>query len=807
MKGLIRYLLFCLLFSALMLGRSAAASEPDRITPPAGLPGIAELIPRLAELKQQSSDLNARLESLKETESFAEPLQHARQRAETLARETENLTDPTGWNFDRSLDTRSQLVEHQSNLGTLLGGISARLQELDSLRQAWQEQKIFWQQWRKSLPKDLLKTQQAAFKEALEENEQTQQRIVAASAPLVNLQGEVTQLQEKSLTLLATVDNILQTMQGKTFQKTARSFTSPRFYNQFDRSLLNAAKKGLEGVSGISSGFFRAQGWLVGLQLLLATLLAGFLVHKGRRKQEKTEWRFIIRHPLATAIFVATITCGSLYSAPPALWRWMLALLAASSSAVLLSGLLDDPRKKMIIYVLAGAYVMTLGLQIIALPLPLYRLYLALLSLLGIPFLLILASRHRKVPGCRNDYFILALRLGALVLFCCFVAQWIGYSTLSSRLFESSMKTVFLGLFSWMTLHLGRGSFQYLMKLPILQRRRFIIQFGSELEMHLRKLLFAIILGYIAFYLMEIWGVFPSAGQAWRAFLERDLALGEKKVSMHLVLLAVLTLYASIQGAWVLGALLETEFFPPRSVDHGVRDSILKLLHYGVITVGFLLAISLLGFELKNFVVLAGALGIGIGFGLQHLVNNFVSGLVLLFERPVKVGDMVMIDSEWCTVRKIGLRATIVETFDQSEIIVPNSDLISQKVTNWTLTSEQSRVVVKIGVAYGTNVKKVLDILTDCATQHPKVLADPPPSSLFVQFGESAMNFELRAWVEKASHRLQVKSDLLIAIDEKFHQQGVEIPFPQHDLHLRSIDANALENLSGQSHDIDRYDS
>jgi small-conductance mechanosensitive channel len=804
MKGFTRCLLFCLLLSSLMLGRSAAETESDRITPPVNPPGIAELIPRLAEIKQQSSDLNVRLEVLRETDSFTEPLQRARQRAEILARETASLTDPTGWNFDRSLDTRSQLVEHQNNLDALLNGISARLQELDSLRQTWQEREAFWRQWRESIPKDLLKTQQAAFKEAAEESKQTQQWIVAASSPLVSLQGEVTQLQEKSLAQLALVDNMLQTMQGKTFQKTARSFTSPRFYNQFDRSLLIATKKGLEGVSGIGSGFFRTQGWLVGLQLLIATLLTGFLIHKGRRERGETEWQFILLHPLATAIFVATIACGSLYSAPPALWRWMLAFLAAFSSAVLISGLLDDPRKKLMIYVLAGIYVLTLGLQIIALPLPLYRLYLALLSLLGIPFLLVLAARHRRVPGRRNDYFILALRLGALVLFCSFVAQWIGYSTLSSRLFESSMKTVFLGLFSWMTLHLGRGSVQYLIKLPILQRRRFIVQFGDELEIHLRKLLLGVILGYVVFYLMEVWGVFPSAGQAWRAFLASGFMLGQKKISMHLVLLAVLTLYASIQGSWILGALLETEFFPTRSVDLGVRDSILKLLHYGVITVGFLLAISLLGFELKNFVVLAGALGIGIGFGLQHIVNNFVSGLLLLFERPVKVGDMVMIESEWCTVRKIGLRATIVETFDQSEIIVPNSDLISQKVTNWTLSSEQSRVVVKVGVAYGTNVKKVLEILTECAAQHPKVLADPPPSPLFVEFGDSAMNFELRAWVEKASHRLQVKSDLLIAIDEKFHQQGVEIPFPQHDLHLRSIDTHALENLSLQNPDKDR---
>jgi potassium-dependent mechanosensitive channel len=241
--------------------------------------------------------------------------------------------------------------------------------------------------------------------------------------------------------------------------------------------------------------------------------------------------------------------------------------------------------------------------------------------------------------------------------------------------------------------------------------------------------------------------------------------------------------------------LLDTEFFPHRNVDRGVHDSIMKLLHYAVITFGFLLAISLIGFELQNLMVLAGALGIGIGFGLQNIVNNFVSGLVLLFERPVKVGDMIMIDQEWCTVKTIGMRATTVETFNQSEIIVPNSDLISEKVTNWTFSSDQSRVVIPVGVAYGSDVQKVCEILIACANQHPKVLDNPEPSPLFIEFGPSSLNFELRAWVGKPQHRLRVKSDLLMEIDRKFREAGVEIPFPQRDLHLRSIDAKTLAQI------------
>jgi small-conductance mechanosensitive channel len=322
----------------------------------------------------------------------------------------------------------------------------------------------------------------------------------------------------------------------------------------------------------------------------------------------------------------------------------------------------------------------------------------------------------------------------------------------------------------------------------------------------MKRVLLVIILVYVVFYLLEIWGVFPSAGQAWQAFLQLEYSLGEKKTSMHLVLLAVLTLYVSIQCSWILRALLDAEFFPLRVVDRGVHDSIMKLLHYGVITFGFLLAMSLLGFELKNLVVLAGALGIGIGFGLQNIVNNFVSGLILLFERPVKVGDMIMIESDWCTVKKIGMRATTVETFDQSEIIVPNADLISQKVTNWTLSSEQSRVVVAVGVAYGSDVEKIMRILVECGTQHPKVLREPAPSPLFVEFGESSLDFVLRVWVAKASDRLRTKSELLMAIDREFRREGVEIPFPQRDLHLRSVDGKILGKLSTIEPDKDKPD-
>jgi small-conductance mechanosensitive channel len=298
---------------------------------------------------------------------------------------------------------------------------------------------------------------------------------------------------------------------------------------------------------------------------------------------------------------------------------------------------------------------------------------------------------------------------------------------------------------------------------------------------------------------MVTWRIFDSIGEAWHAIVSAGFTFGDRTISVQMLLIALAALYVTILLSRLLRSLLEEEVFPRRQMDRGVRDSINKLLHYAILALGVLMALSLAGIDLKNFAVLAGALGIGIGFGLQNIVNNFVSGLILLFERPIKVGDMIVLDGEWGTVGKIGLRSTTVETFDESEVIVPNSILVSEKVTNWTLSSEQSRIVVPVGVAYGSDLEKVLRILYEAANQHPQVLDTPPPSAIFTAFGNSSLDFELRVWTSSVSNRLTIKNDLLLYIDRRFREENVEIPFPQRDLHLRSIDDALLDKWPARS--------
>jgi small-conductance mechanosensitive channel len=200
--------------------------------------------------------------------------------------------------------------------------------------------------------------------------------------------------------------------------------------------------------------------------------------------------------------------------------------------------------------------------------------------------------------------------------------------------------------------------------------------------------------------------------------------------------------------------------------------------------------LKLTGISFAGLAIVAGALSVGIGFGLQNIVSNFVSGLILLFERPIKSGDFVTVGGVEGTVKSISIRATEIETLDRQNILVPNSELVSQQVTNWVLHDPIGRLILDIGVAYGSDVEKVRTILEEVATGSEYVITDgvmaPKPKALFMSFGDSSLNFELRVWIRQIRRRFDATSDLHFAVDKAFRENGVEIPFPQRDLHVRS---------------------
>jgi potassium-dependent mechanosensitive channel len=261
--------------------------------------------------------------------------------------------------------------------------------------------------------------------------------------------------------------------------------------------------------------------------------------------------------------------------------------------------------------------------------------------------------------------------------------------------------------------------------------------------------------------------------------------IGEISISVGAVLGALLLFAIALAITRVVQRWLERDVLPHTAIEPSLRLSIVTVFGYVGFFIAIVLALAELGIDLQKIALVAGALSVGIGFGLQSVVSNFVSGLILLAERPIRVGDQIAVKDEEGFVRRISVRSTEIETFDRANVIIPNSDLITGVVKNWTHTNTLGRILIKVGVGYDSDPEQVRDILAECASSHPQVLKLPAPAVLLAAFGDHALQFEVYCIVADLANRGSIKSDIQFAILKRFRAAGIEIPYPQHDVRIR----------------------
>ena len=269
--------------------------------------------------------------------------------------------------------------------------------------------------------------------------------------------------------------------------------------------------------------------------------------------------------------------------------------------------------------------------------------------------------------------------------------------------------------------------------------------------------------------------------------LQHAFTFGEISISLGNVLVFVIAVLVTFLAARSVRYLLHHEVLPKMSLPRGVDNSVASLSYYAVLLLGLLLALSAAGFKVGQLAFVFGALGVGIGLGLQDVVKNFVSGLILMFERPIQPGDVVDVGGTNGTVRTIGMRSTTISTFEGADVVVPNGMLLSEKLTNWTLLDRRRRLDVPVGVAYGSDVPAVMALLRETIEHTRGVAQSPAPAVLFTGMGASALEFSVRAWTHEYDDWVLIRSDLVSRIHAALVGAGIEIPFPQHDLHLRSV--------------------
>ncbi len=286
------------------------------------------------------------------------------------------------------------------------------------------------------------------------------------------------------------------------------------------------------------------------------------------------------------------------------------------------------------------------------------------------------------------------------------------------------------------------------------------------------------------------WGYRATDWVDWISAAFFGFKVGDITISISVILSAIVVFAIGVLVTRSMQRWLSNKFLPTTRLDIGIRNSITTIFNYTGITIAAMIAISFAGFDLSNLAIVAGALSLGIGFGLQSVVSNFVSGLILLAERPIKAGDWVVTSGGEGTVRKISVRSTKIETFDRSTVVVPNSTLITDSVVNWNHKSSLGRIKIPIGVGYESDPVRVRELLFECASAHDGILDNPEPQVYFMEFGASSLDFELRCFLADVGYGLSVKSDLRFAIFEALAKDGISIPFPQQDVHIKGFQQN-----------------
>ena len=282
-----------------------------------------------------------------------------------------------------------------------------------------------------------------------------------------------------------------------------------------------------------------------------------------------------------------------------------------------------------------------------------------------------------------------------------------------------------------------------------------------------------------------------------------DFAIGGHPFDLVDIISLLVSIYLLIYVSGKFRKLLVNNVLTRYNLDIGIRQSIGTIVRYLVLVLGFTVIVQSAGIDLSSLTVLAGALGVGLGFGLQNIANNFISGLIILFERPIKVGDRIEVGGVNGDVVNISARATTVITNDNISIIVPNSEFISSQVINWSHNDRRVRFRYSVGVSYDEDPEQVKELLMEVMDEHPGVLKNPAPDVWFTEFGDSSLNFNLMIWTSMYVQRPDdLRSQLYYLVFKKFKEHGVEIPFPQRDLHIRSGDLPVeLKNHNGISTD------
>jgi small-conductance mechanosensitive channel len=508
----------------------------------------------------------------------------------------------------------------------------------------------------------------------------------------------------------------------------------------------------------------------------------------------------VLEVPVAAALVLSLFLSPWIYpQAPRPLWA-ILGALALYPAAFILHQLVDR-RLFPIINVLVVFYFLD-QLRIISASLPVVSRLLFLGEMIGGIIFLAWLSRPKRLANVSAEesgrflkIITTVARIGLVVFALAIFANALGYVSLANLLGNGVLRSAYVAVILYSLTRILDGLIMFALRVRPLSLLRMAREHRTLIWGRVRRVSWWLATVLWLLITLEIFSVRTSLIQNIKNVLNASLNVGSISLSLGGLLAFGITIWASFLLSRFVRFLLDEDIYPHLELARGLPYAISTVLHYLILIIGFFVATAALGFDMTKFTILAGAFGVGLGFGLQNIVNNFVSGLILLFERPVQVGDTIQLGDATGVVKRIGIRASVIRTPAGADVIVPNGSLISERVTNWTFSDRKRGFEIPVGVDYDTDPKRVLELLKGVAEGHPLVSTNPAPLPLFLGFGADSLNFELRVSTDQADQWLKVKSDLAISINAALRNENITIPNAQRDIHLKSVNQETLKAL------------
>jgi small-conductance mechanosensitive channel len=517
--------------------------------------------------------------------------------------------------------------------------------------------------------------------------------------------------------------------------------------------------------------------------VLIATALHWIRRRIGKLAQETPDLQRalpILDLPVSTAVAVSILITTLLYAEAPRLIQVLVGAVTLIPTVIILRRLLLRASYP----ILNGLVILFfVGLiRLLAAPLPTLARFIFLGQVLGAILFLIWVLRSWRLPAEAAQTHGLIWRtiraiakIGLVLLPVAFLANIFGYVNLGNLLGIIFLKSAYIAAVLYTVIRIIEGLIIIALRVGPLASLRVVSLHRSMLQRRTCR-----VLEFLAFLvwlnmLLNFFGLRDPLIASIKAALDAKLSIGSFNITPGGILAFVITVWASFVISKFLRFVLEEDVYQHFHLARGIPYAISTMLHYAILLAGFFIALGALGTDLTKLTILAGAFSVGIGFGLQNIINNFVSGLILLFERPIKVGDVIDVGGNVGEVSRIGIRASVIRTAEGSEIIVPNGSLISSQVTNWTLTDRKRAVEVSVNVVGDADPQGVVELLKSTAAAHPAVAKQPSPQVYVTNFSSGTLTFQLRAWIDRYEDLAQLRSDLSIALKNALAREKIAI--------------------------------